>query len=414
MKILTVTSSDIKPGAPQATYRLHKALLVAGVESQMLVQFKFSDDFTVIGPTTRIQKMINKLRLNFDTLPVRQYKDRKKQLFSPNWVPSSSIVNRINAINPDLVNLSWIHGGMMRIEDIAKIKAPIVWILHDMWAFTGGCHYNNECGAYEKTCGTCPVLNSKKLHDLSRKIWLRKKTTFSKIKNLNIVGLSSWMSDCAKQSSLLKETPIFTIPNPINTKAFAPIDKQQARELLNFPQDKKIILFGASSATIDPRKGFKELSEALTKINTVNTELMVFGGSKPKNPKNFKQKVNYLGTLHDNISLRLLYSAADVMVVPSIQETFGQTNAESMACSTPVVAFGATGQLDIVDHQINGYLAKPFDTNDLAQGIDWVLNAENYSELCQNSRDKILKEFDSRVVAKKYIALYEKILLNKF
>ena len=119
------------------------------------------------------------------------------------------------------------------------------------------------------------------------------------------------------------------------------------------------------------------------------------------------------GYLNDSTSLRLLYSCANVFVAPSLMEAFGKTLAESMACGTPVVAFGTTGLLDIVDHRVNGYLAKPFDTNDLAQGIDWVLNAENYSELCKNAQDKVLKEFDSKVVAKKYIALYEKILLNK-
>jgi glycosyltransferase involved in cell wall biosynthesis len=412
MKILSVCNSDIASGAPQATYRLHKALLDAGTESQMLVQFKSSDDFTVIGPITRIQKMIGRLRIHLDPLPVYLYKDRKKQLFSPSWVPFSTIVNRINTISPDLVHLHWINGGMMRIEDIVKIKAPIVWSLHDNWGFTGGCHVMWECEKYKDACGACPRLGSSKENDLSRSIFNRKRKTFSKLKNMTVIGLSNWLANCAKESSLFKNNHVICLPNPINTKNFAPLDKIESRKLFNLPEDKKLVLFGAQSATTDINKGFNKLTEALKNINTQNVELLVFGSSQPKQTQNFKQPVNYLGYLHDNLSLRALYSAADVMVVPSIQEAFGQTASESMACGTPVVAFGATGLLDIVDHRVNGYLAKPFDTNDLAQGIDWVLNAENYSELCKNAQDKVLKEFDSEVVAKKYIALYEKILKN--
>ena len=410
MKILNVSNSDIASGAPQATYRLHKALLDAGIESQMLVQFKSSDDFTVMGPITRIQKMIGRLRIHLDPLPVYLYKDRKKQLFSPSWVPFSTIVNRINTISPDLVHLHWINGGMMRIEDIVKIKAPIVWSLHDNWGFTGGCHVMWECEKYKDACGACPRLGSSKENDLSRSVFNRKQKTFSKLKNMTVIGLSNWLANCAKESSLFKNNHVICLPNPINTKNFAPLDKIEARKLFNLLEDKKLVLFGAQSATTDINKGFNKLTEALKNINTQNVELVVFGSSQPKQTQNFKQPVNYLGYLHDNLSLRALYSAADVMVVPSIQEAFGQTASESMACGTPVVAFGATGLLDIVDHRVNGYLAKPFDTNDLAQGIDWVLNAENYSELCKNAQDKVLKEFDSKVVANKYIELYEKIL----
>ena len=407
-----VNFMDIGGGAARAVYRLHNALLVEGIESQMLVQLKSSDDFTVIGPTTRIQKLIGKLQITLDNLPVLLYKNRTKTLFSPNWIPFSSIVNRINAINPDLVHLHWIAGGMMRIEDMVKIKAPIVWSLHDNWGFTGGCHIMWECEKYKEACGACPRLGSSKENDLSRAVFNRKQKTFSKLKNMTVIGLSHWLANCAKESSLFKKNHVVCLPNLINAKIFAPLDKLEARKLLNLPQDKKLVLFGALSATSDINKGFNKLRETLKNINTPNVELLVFGSSQPEQTQNFKQPVHYLGHLHDDVSLRALYSAADVMLVPSIQEAFGQTASESMACSTPVVAFGATGILDIVDHQINGYLAKPFDTKDFSRGIDWVLNAENYSGLCESARDKVLKEFDSSVVAKKYIALYKKILTH--
>lgn len=410
MNVLIVNTQDIEGGAARAAYRLHQGLLAEGLNSQMLVQSKSSDDFTVRGPSSKIQKALGKIRPTLDALKVRFYKNRTQTLFSASWLPFSLIVDRINEINPDIVHLHWIAGGMIRIEDLAKINAPIVWSLHDMWAFTGGCHYDEKCGAYQEQCGSCPILGSRKENDLSRKVWKRKMHTFSKLKNLNIIGLSKWLTNCAKQSSLFEETPVYNLPNPINTVTFSPFNKQAARALLNLPLEKKLVLFGALGATSDPRKGFKELSEALMGLDSENTELVVFGSRQPKIPQGFKQKTHYLGRLHDDISLRALYSAADVMVVPSLQEAFGQTASESMACGTPVVAFGATGLLDIVHHQKTGYLAKPFEIEDLANGIDWVINAPNYDELCRNARHKVLKEFDSKVVSKKYIELYEKVL----
>ncbi len=410
MKILIVNTSDIQGGAARAAYRLYRSLLANNVDCQMLVQSKSSDDFTVIGSMTKLEKVMKLLRPRVDKLPVNFYKHRTKTPFSTSWLPSGHLVKKINAINPDIVHLHWINEGMLKIEDIAKIKPPIVWSLHDMWAFTGGCHYDEECGAYKERCGTCKVLGSSKMNDLSRRIFNRKQKTFSKIPNMTIVGLSRWLAGCAKQSHLFKDKRVVNLPNPINTNIFKPLDKQKARELWNLPNDKKLVLFGAIGGTSDPRKGFKVLSEALYKLTDKNIELVVFGSSEPKVAQDFGFNTHYLGQLHDDVSLVALYSAADVMVVPSLQEAFGQTASESMACGTPSVAFGHTGLLDIIDHKNNGYLAKPFESADLAHGIEWVLNATNYEELCHNARDKVLREFDSNVVAKKYIKLYEKVL----
>lgn len=411
MKILIVNTSDIQGGAARAAYRLHKALLAEGVDSQMLVQSKASDDFTVIGPQTKIQKALGKIRPTLDSLPVLRYKGRTRTLFSPGWLPFSGLADKINSLKPDVVHLHWIAGGMMRIEDLAKIKAPIVWSLHDMWAFTGGCHYDEECGAYQNQCGQCPVLRSDKKFDLSSKVLLRKQASFARLPNLTIVGLSKWMAECASSSSLFKDTPVVNLPNPIDTQTFAPFDQFVARQLLNLPLDRKLILFGAMGATSDPRKGFKELAQALELLSP-DYELVVFGSSEPKTPQGFKQKAHYLGHLHDDISLRVLYSAADVMVVPSLQENLSNAIMESLACGTPVVGFAIGGNEDLIEHHQTGYLAKPFDIEDLAFGINWILNHDNPSALTDAAREKVLCEFDSEVVAKKYIKLYSQMVTN--
>ena len=410
MKILIVNISDINGGAARAAYRLHQALLDSGTNSQMLVQGKSSDNYTVIGANSKLQKAMSMLRPMIDNLPIRWYKNRTKTLFSPSWFGFSDIVDRINKINPDIVHLHWICGGMMTIEDMARIKAPIVWSLHDMWAFTGGCHYDEECNEFKNNCGNCKVLGSHKKNDLSSKVFRRKEKTYSKIKNMTIVGLSKWMYECSKSSTLLNNKNHINLPNPIDTNIFKPFSKEQSRELWNLPKDKKLVLFGAIGATSDPRKGFNQLSDAMTKLKNEEIEFVIFGSSEPKNPQNFGFKTHYFGYIHDDVSLVTLYNAIDVMVVPSLQEVFGQTASESMSCGTPVVAFGHTGLLDIVDHKTTGYLAKPFDTQDLANGIEWILNTDDYDQLCQNAREKILREFDSRIIAQKYIKLYKEVL----
>ena len=413
MKILIVNISDIQGGAARAAYRLHKALLGSGIDSQMLVQSKSCDDFTVISASAKVQKAVAMLRPTLDSLPVRLYKNRTRTLFSPSWLGFSGIVEKINKINPDIVHLHWICGGMMRVEDIALIKAPIVWSLHDMWAFTGGCHYDEECEGHKDGCGNCKVLDSDKQNDLSAKLFKRKQKAFASKKDMTIVGLSKWLKECSESSTLLKNKKHINLPNPIDTDTFKPFDKEKSRELWCLPKDKKLVLFGAMGATSDPRKGFKELSDAMEHLTSKDIEFVVFGSGKPQNAPDFGFKTHYLGILHDDVSLITLYSAVDVMVVPSLQEAFGQTASESMSCGTPVVAFGATGLLDIVVHQKTGYLAKPFESKDLADGIEWILNTPYYYELCMNAREKVVREFDSKVVAGKYEELYEKILDDK-
>lgn len=151
-------------------------------------------------------------------------------------------------------------------------------------------------------------------------------------------------------------------------------------------------------------------SEALHKLTCEDVEFVVFGSSEPKESQNFRFKTHYLGSLADDVSLVTLYSAVDVMIVPSLQENLSNAIMESLACGTPVIGFDIGGNSDMIEHLSTGYLAKPFETDDLACGIEWVLTNEKYDELSKNAREKVLREFDSVVVAEKYIKLYEDIL----
>jgi len=411
MKVLIVNTYDIFGGAAKAAYRLHRSLLSAGIESKMLVQFKICDDYTVIPVygQNKIVKAFSFMRPNLDQIPVEFYKNRIKTFFSPAWLPFSNVAKKINEINPDIVHLHWIAESMIKIEDLAKIKKTIVWTLHDNWAFTGGCHIMWACEKYLESCGSCSLLNSNMEFDLSKVIWYRKKKTYEKTKMI-IVSPSNWLSACSKKSSLLRHKIHKVIPNPIDTDIFKPINKEIARNIWNLPKNKKLIAFGAINSTSDINKGFKELINALSKISDKkNIELAVFGSSEPKNPPDFGFKTNYLGYLHDDVSLVALYNAVDVIVVPSLQENLSYAIMESLSCGTPVVAFDVGGNSDMIEHLHNGYLAKPLDTDDLKNGIEWVLNTPNYNELCKNASEKVLREFDSKIVAQKYIELYKEI-----
>lgn len=413
MKVLIVNAYDNMGGAARASYRLHQSLLEKGVESSMLVQYKFGDDFTVESYNKAIlQNIKEKIRTIADNFPVKLYKNRTKTLFSPSWIGFNDIVNQINSINPDIVHLHWISNAMIKVEDLAGIKAPIVWTLHDNWAFTGGCHIMWECEKFKSKCGSCPRLGSNGDNDLSRRVFNRKKKTYDKLSSLVVVGLSKWITNCVKESTLLKNHEVVNIPNPIDTNIFKPLDKEQARILWNLPINKKLVLFGAMSATSDINKGFKELIKSLDLLIDEDIELVIFGSGKPKEKQPFKQKAHYLGHLHDDVSLVSLYSAVDVMVVPSLQETLPQTASEAMACGTPVVAFAHTGLLDLIEHKKTGFLGKPFQESDLASGIEWVLNSSKYDDLCFNAREKMVKEFDSVFIADRYIELYKQIILK--
>lgn len=409
MKSLILSSTDVEGGAARAAYRVHRGLISMGIESQMLVRGKFSADRTVMAE----KSIITKLGPPANSIPLRRYPKRDRLLFSPQWFPDA-IAGKVAKINPDVVNLHWVCNGFIQIETLAKLNKPLVWTLQDMWPFTGGCHYSEGCDRYQNSCGQCPQLKSSRDRDLSRQVWERKFKAWKNI-NLTIVTPSSWMADCVSSSSLFGQRRVEVIPFCLDTKIYRPIESQIARNLLNLPQDKQLVLFGAIAATADPRKGFNLLLPALQKLSQSGwqnqLELVVFGSAEPENPVDLGFKANYLGSFSDDIALALVYSAADVMIVPSLQESFGQTASEALACGTPVVAFNATGLKDIVDHQVNGYLVKPYEIEDLREGIKWVLNdSDRLKKLKENARKKAEKAFTLEQQAQQYISLYNQII----
>jgi glycosyltransferase involved in cell wall biosynthesis len=348
-----------------------------------------------------------------DGVLTQLYGNRQKVFFSPAWLPER-LASKVSNLDSDVIHLFWVNSGFLRIETLKKFRRPIVWTLHDMWPFTGGCHYDDECGRFRQSCGNCPVLKSERDRDLSRYVWNRKRSSWNGVP-ITVVATSHWLGDMARSSALFKGQRIEVIPNAIDTEIYKPIDKAAARTAYNLPHDKRLVLFSAVNATSEKRKGHQFLIPALVQLSQTGwgekIELVIIGASKPENPPNFGMKVHYISHLHDEVSQVLLYSAADVVVAPSTQENLSNTVMESLACGTPVVAFDIGGMPDMIDHQANGYLAKPFDPADLSDGIRWVLeNGERHDSLARCARQTVLERYTLRKVAEQYQSLYQDIL----
>jgi glycosyltransferase involved in cell wall biosynthesis len=408
MKVLHLSAFDTVGGAARASYRIHQGLQKAGVESQMLVQYKKGNDPAVSALECKAR---SRLRATMNSLPLKLYPQRE-HWFSPQWFPDA-IGTKVKQLNPDIIHLNWICNGFLQIETLGKFNKPIVWTLQDMWSFTGGCHYSYGCHRYQQSCGECPHLKSNKSKDLSNWVWQRKINAWRDL-NLTIVTPSSWMAYCAETSSLFKGKKIEIIPFGLDAKTFQPLEQQIARQQLDLPQNKQLILFGALNATTDTRKGFHLLQAALKNLSQTSwrdrVELVVFGASNPDKPLDLGFPIHYLGHLQEDRSLQMAYAGADITIAPSIEEAFGQTASESLACGTPVIVFTNTGLEDIVDHQQNGYIAKFCDSEDLATGIAWVLEDRNrHKTLKQNSRSKALREYTFETQAQRYLSLYDEI-----
>jgi glycosyltransferase involved in cell wall biosynthesis len=383
MKVVHINTSDIHGGAAIAAHRLHKSLLNENIDSKMLVMNKDSDEKEIVfARNNNFEKHIfSKSRTLLKKVILSKYRNRKDIIFSPAKFGLDITKNKVIQ-EADVIHLHWVVGGFLSLNSLDKLFSldkKIVWTLHDMWAFTGGCHYSGTCEEYTNNCGDCPILNSNKDNDLSRKVFAIKKDIFQQ-QNIDVITCSNWLGDCARESALLKTKNINIIPNILDTNIFKPINKNIARKILNLDINTKYILFGAINSTADKRKGWKYLKEAVQILDKVDDnfkneiELLVFGSSYSKNIESLPFEVKFLGRLYDEYSLSLVYNASDVFVGPSLEEAFGQTFNESIFCGTPAVSFESTGTEDVIEHKINGYLAEYKNSEDLAKGIIWTLN----------------------------------------
>jgi glycosyltransferase involved in cell wall biosynthesis len=409
MKVLHLVAGELDGGAARGAYWLHQALRELGVDSRVLTTAKdnLGDESVISMTDSTLGKLNFALQFRMGRLPLKLYRNRQSLVFNTG-ISGVNFARHPAYKAADLVHLHWVN-GLVSTRALRKIKKPAVWTLRDMWPFTGGCHQSLDCDRFTNNCGRCPQLRSSRERDLTRFILRRKQRSLPE--NIRIVGISQWMSECARKSAVFRERDVRTISNNIDTRVFSPLPKKLARQTLGFDEDRKIVLVGAQDVA-SVYKGFDLFLEALESLANQNLHIVLFGRASGEIPELPGMTITHLGSLADSIALRLAYSAADVFVAPSRADAFGKTLVESMSCETPVVCFDATGPRDIVEHRISGYLATPFSPPDLAQGIRWVLEqpSENYAELCRSARLRAQQEFDTRVIAKAYLALYREAL----
>lgn len=418
MKILHLIGGELSGGAARGAYWLHKGLLKVGVDSKILTNSNetFGDSTIKSIALTNKEKIINRFRSRIDQIPLIPYSKRQKTIFS------TSIYGYNVRKDPlfdwaEIIHLHWINGGFVNIRHISTIRKPIIWTMRDMWPMTGGCHYSMGCERYIERCGKCPELNSNMNLDISRVIWHRKKKLMRK--GIKYVAISSWLKECAAKSSLLRESQIAVIPNCINTQKYYPLNRDIVREIMGIRKNEKVILTGAISIDEDKRKGFELFKSALVQLINNNILgkmelfILVFGTNNNGILNDIPLKKKCAGYLHDDLSLLLYYNAADVYVLPTKEEAFGKTFIEAMACGTPCVTFNHGGPKDIIEHKKTGYLSEAFSTDDLARGIEWVLeDEERWQTLSRRAREKVELEYAIGKIARRYVDLYREILEN--
>lgn len=417
MRVVHLCGSHLNGGAARATYRIHRAILDAGVASRLRVLDHDSEDPTVIcGSPPRLNsfcgRMGYRLESRLQSLSQRGFTSAYPAYQSTAF-PGTGLLREDCLRTADLVHLHWIGKRLISIEEIGRLRQPLIWTLHDQWTFCGSEHHvassdhrfvEGYLASNRPAAETGP--------DVNRITWLRKQKHWRRPAHL--VAPSRWMADCVRSSALMHGWPTQVIPHPLDLSQWCPMPQAEARRLLGFTSDVKVILLVAHDAFLNPVKGADLLLQALHHSSlTAPFELLVIGQAQPARPLAAPVPVRFLGTLHDIISLRIAYAAADLLVVPSRQESFCQVATEAQACGRPVAAFAAGGLLDVVEDGRTGSLAQPFDPCALAASIDWIL-ADNtrWRGLCQAARERAVALWSPQRIASAYFDVYQSALAS--
>lgn len=422
MKVLHIIPDVNAGGASKGAYRIHHAVKKAGVDSHMLVLKKNLNEPNIENVNAGIFGWIGrKIYKEINRASSKQFLAFKTTNPATHsyGLARRGILKRINNSDADIVHLHWI-AGMLSNEDIGRITKPIVWTFHDMWPFCGAEHYvMDDSDTARFRVGYLPTNQPtyEKGMDFTRLSWERKKQAWEN-QTFHIATNSTWMQDCAQSSPLFCKQHIETIHYPLDIEyTFRPHEKTEVRKLFNLPQDKYIILAGAIDGVNDySYKGGDLLRTALEYIaKTKRSDIVValFGEKSDATFNDWPLPVFNVGRINDEVLLGQLYAAADVVVMPSRQEAFGQVASEAQACGTPVVAFNKGGPIDIIKHQKTGWLAKHLDAEDLATGILWVLDQQAKSNnLSVNARNRAIELFSPKLAGQKYLELYKRALTH--
>lgn len=408
MKVLFICTNDIRGGAAIAASRLLHTMRGTGYEASMAVRTKSGTDRMVF---TAGNKKINALRFYSERGIIYLYNRlSRKNLFDVSIANTGIPVTKLPEFKEaDIIHLHWVNQGMLSVKEIKQILASgkkVIWTMHDMWPFTGICHHAGDCTAYTIGCGHCPYLMRPSRNDLSNRVFNRKQSAYA-TDNLTFIACSNWLKELAEKSPLTKGHQVLSIPNPIDTEMYRPMDKIEIRNKLNLPSDKKIILFAAVKAS-DKRKGMDYLVEVSKQMAHRSGELLflIAGSGGEEIQKELALPTRSMGYVSPQ-QMPELYNAVDLFVTPSLYENLPNTIMEAMACGIPCVGFQTGGIPEMISHGENGYVAKYKDAADLAKGMVWALQDELYTTLSANARNKVLQAYSQEKVALQYKEIYE-------
>jgi len=410
IRVLHLSAGELSRGASRGALWLHRALLARGVDSHFL-----SSDPAPHGPGVlpvragRLGRLQLTALRQLDRLPLRAYRFDRHGTLSPGWVglPIQAMPGYRQA---DLIHLHWINDGLLDLGSLQRCAKPIVWTVRDLWPTTGLCHYPQGCERQAGGCGHCPLLPTPAWPwpDPSRRGYARKRRLLARAP-ITYVGISPWVARELRARAITGGRPVEMIWDCIDTTTFQPLPRHQAREALGLdPAGGPYLLAEWRSPRSEPWKGFQHLLAILPELRALGATLLLFGrlpadlGALAQAPG-----IRNLGRIDDDQRLRLIYAAADVFLCPTLQEAFGKTMAEAMACGTPVAAFNSSAPADLVEPGRTGALASAGDSGALLAAIRQML--PQAEQLAAHCAEQARRRFSETGAASAYGDLYERL-----
>jgi glycosyltransferase involved in cell wall biosynthesis len=422
LNIAIVNTFDVQGGAARAVYRLHKGLRQIGEECRMVVRFKKSVDDAVFA--IDVKNDDNNVDETFLLNAVQESYINSHRTDISNTIftlpyPGYDLSKLSYIQKADIINLHWVayYQSPVTLQKLFALGKPVVWTLHDQWAFTGGCHYSAGCKKYTLDCSACPQLADDPF-DLSAAM-LRDKVELFQNANLTVVTPSRWLADCVKESKLFRKVRVEVIPNSLETDVFSPLSKSEAKESLGISTDTVTLLFGAEAGD-EKRKGFRELVDALSyckadvrfqrMVDEGRVKIICFG-QPGKKLESLAVPAVSLGYLNSDDQIRTAYSAADVFLLPSLEDNLPNTMLESLACGTPIIAFDVGGIPDVVIDNATGRLAPVGNTEEMGGAIlSLIFDPDQRGEMGRRGRDTMVKDYSLSIQAERYLRVYEDLL----
>jgi len=435
MKVLILNSNNKAGGASKACYRLHMSYIKAGIDSSLLIkdipppgitnaynywnfQTQKHKEETNSIPKKILYKLLYETGLHKDARFDKELKYQTQILDArPPGLEVFTFANSVNDITEhplyaeaDIIHLHFVAAHYVDYSFFKKATKPIVWTLHDMNPFTGGCHYAGDCEKYQTDCHHCPQLAGTINDDYSHIELQKKIDAYGKlnVKQIAIASPSTWLMTTSKSSKALSRFDHHLVPYGIDSSVYKLKNKAAAKHSLGLPTNKKVILFVAYLVD-NIRKGYSLLTEAIKSVNKDEFAVCTVGAKTPGNTAFNNIEVHQLGYIEDEQLLSTVYNAADMFVIPSLADNLPNTVLESLMCGTPVIAFPVGGIPDMVQHRENGLLCKDFTASSLAESIMQFKNYEQSFNAEKISKDAC-KKYEEKVQIEAYLKIYNSLL----